>query len=80
MCSGVTTRTILQKANRRAAAEKIVRKIEAGAIPFVVAQTIGLSTGRSPESCAGRSTELWTRLRGNRCRRRAGGLNSLLYG
>jgi hypothetical protein len=35
-----------RKANRRAAAEKIVRKIEAGAIAFVVAQTIGLSTGR----------------------------------
>jgi hypothetical protein len=37
----------LQKANRRAAAEKTVRKIEAGAIAFVVAQTISLSTGRS---------------------------------
>jgi len=38
---------MLQKANRRAAAEKTVRKIEAGAIASVVAQTIGLSTGRS---------------------------------
>jgi hypothetical protein len=36
-----------QKANCRAAAEKIVHKKEAGAIAFVVAQTIGLSTGRS---------------------------------
>jgi len=34
-----------KKANRRAAAEKTVRKIEAEAIAFVVAQTIGLSTG-----------------------------------
>ena len=33
---------MLQKANRRAAAEKTVRKIEAEAIAFVVAQTIGL--------------------------------------
>ena len=33
--------------NRRAAAEKIVSRIEAGAIAFVVAQTIGLGTGRS---------------------------------
>jgi hypothetical protein len=39
-----------QKANRRAAAEKIVRKIEAGAIPFVVAQTIGLIEGGSHAS------------------------------
>ena len=38
---------MLQKANRRAAAEKTVRKIEAEAIAFVVAQTIGLSTGRA---------------------------------
>jgi hypothetical protein len=38
---------MLQKANRRAAAEKTVRKIEAGAMAFVVAQTVGLSTGRS---------------------------------
>ena len=38
---------MLQKANRRAAAEKTVSKIEARAIAFVVAQTIGLSTGRS---------------------------------
>jgi hypothetical protein len=38
---------MLQKANRRSAAEKTVRKIEAGAMAFVVAQTIGLSTGRS---------------------------------
>jgi hypothetical protein len=37
----------LQKANRHAAAEKTVRKMEAGAITFVVAQTIGLATGRS---------------------------------
>ena len=36
-----------QKSNRRAAAEKTVRKIEAEAIAFVVAQTIGLSTGRA---------------------------------
>ena len=36
-----------QKANRRAAAEKAVRKIEAEAIAVVVAQTIGLSTGRA---------------------------------
>jgi hypothetical protein len=34
--------------NRCTAAEKIVRKIEAVAIAFVVPQTIGLSTGRSP--------------------------------
>jgi hypothetical protein len=40
-------RAKLQKANRRAAEEKTVRKIEAGAIAFIVAQTIGLSTGRS---------------------------------
>jgi hypothetical protein len=38
---------MLQKANRRAAAEKTVRKIETEAIAFVVAQTIGLSTGRA---------------------------------
>jgi hypothetical protein len=38
---------MLQKANRRAAAEKTVRKIEAGAIAFVVVQTIFLSTGRA---------------------------------
>jgi hypothetical protein len=38
---------MLQKANRRTAAEKTVCKIEAGAIAFVVAQTINLSTGRS---------------------------------
>jgi len=38
---------MLQKANRRAAAEKTVRKIEAEAIAYVVAQTIGLSTGRA---------------------------------
>jgi len=38
---------MLQKANRRAAAEKTVRKIEAEAIAFIVAQTIGLSTGRA---------------------------------
>ena len=31
---------MLQKANRRAAAEKAVRKMEAGAIAFVVAQTM----------------------------------------
>jgi hypothetical protein len=43
----MTSRTMLQKANRRAAAEKTVRKIEAGAIASLVAQTIGLSTGRS---------------------------------
>jgi hypothetical protein len=38
---------MLQKDNRRAAAEKTVRKIEAEAIAFVLAQTIGLATGRS---------------------------------
>ena len=38
---------MLQKANRRAAVEKTVRKIEAEAKALVVAQTIGLSTGRS---------------------------------
>ena len=38
---------MLQKANRRAAAEKTVRKIEAEAKALVVAQTIGLSTGRA---------------------------------
>jgi hypothetical protein len=38
---------MLQKSNRRTAAEKTVREIDAGAIAFVVAQTIGLSTGRS---------------------------------
>ena len=38
---------MLQKANRRAAAEKTVRKLEAEAKALVVAQTIGLSTGRS---------------------------------
>jgi hypothetical protein len=43
----MNSREILQKANRRAAAEKTVRKIEAGTIAFVVAQTIGLSRGRS---------------------------------
>jgi hypothetical protein len=37
---------MLQKANRRAAAEKTVRMIEAEAIAFVVVQTIGFSTGR----------------------------------
>ena len=36
-----------RKANRRAAAEKTVRKIETEAIACVVAQTVGLSTGRS---------------------------------
>jgi len=40
-------REMLQKANRRAAAEKTVREIEAEAIAVVVAQTIGLGTGRS---------------------------------
>ena len=43
----MNSRTMLQKANRRAAAEKTVHKIEAGAIDFVVAQTAGLSIGRS---------------------------------
>jgi hypothetical protein len=38
---------MLQKANRRAAVEKTVRKIEAEAKALVVAQTIGLSTGRA---------------------------------
>jgi hypothetical protein len=38
---------VWQKTNRRAAAEKTVRKIEAEAIAFVVAQTIDLSTGRA---------------------------------
>jgi hypothetical protein len=38
---------MLQKANRRAAAEKTVRKMEAGAIAFVAVQTTGPSTGRS---------------------------------
>jgi hypothetical protein len=41
---------MLQKANRRAAAEKTVRKIEAGAIAFVTAQTISLSTGRAGQA------------------------------
>jgi hypothetical protein len=36
---------MLQKANRRAAEEETVCKIEAEAIAFVAAQTIGLSTG-----------------------------------
>jgi hypothetical protein len=45
---------MLQKANRRAAAEKTVRKIEAGAIAFVTAQTISLSTGR-----AGQASLVW---------------------
>jgi len=43
----MTSRTMLQKANRSAAAEKTESKIEAGAIACVVAQTIGLSIGRS---------------------------------
>ena len=38
---------MLQKDNRRAAAEKTVRKLEAETRAFVVAQTIGLRTGRS---------------------------------
>ena len=38
---------MLQKGQPCAAAEKTVRKIEAEAIAFVVAQTIGLSVGRS---------------------------------
>ena len=47
----MNSRTMLQKANRRAAAEKTVRKIEAEAIAFVRrGQTIGLSTGRSHTS------------------------------
>jgi hypothetical protein len=43
----MNSREMLQKANRRAAAEKTVREIEAEAIAVVVAQTIGLGTGRS---------------------------------
>ena len=43
----MASRTMLQKANRRAAAEKTVRKLEAETRAFVVAQTIGLRTGRS---------------------------------
>ena len=39
-----------QKANRPAAAEKTVRKIEAEAIAFVVVQTIGLSTDRAGQA------------------------------
>jgi hypothetical protein len=37
---------VWQKANRHAAAEKTVRKIEAAAMAFLVAQTVGLSTGQ----------------------------------
>jgi hypothetical protein len=37
---------MLQKTNRRTAAEKTVHKIQAEAIAFVVVKTIFLSTGR----------------------------------
>ncbi|HEY1255645.1 MAG TPA: hypothetical protein VGF01_12775 [Terracidiphilus sp.] len=43
----VIAREMLQKANRRAAEEKTVPKIDAEAMAFIVAQTIGLSTGRA---------------------------------
>ena len=44
---------MLQKDNRRAAAEKTVRKLEAETRAFVVAQTIGLSKGRAGQAACG---------------------------
>jgi hypothetical protein len=48
-----------RKANRRAAAEKTVRKIEAEAIAFVVVQTIDISTGQGAWSWLLTSPRLW---------------------
>jgi hypothetical protein len=45
LCSSMNSRIYVARANRSAAAEKTVRKIEAEAIAFVVAQTNGLRTG-----------------------------------
>jgi prophage antirepressor-like protein len=48
--SRINSREMFHKANRGTAAEKTLRKIEAGAVAFVVAQAIGLSQDRHTPS------------------------------
>jgi hypothetical protein len=60
--SRINSREMFHKANRGTAAEKTLRKIEAGAIAFVVAQTIASAqAGHTPsrlESFSARSVRI----------------------